>query len=333
MNADAVNVTVALEGENTVVRTGDTWDVAFCYNEYEEGTEPVEPLGVCDITGADKLRVYPRDTYISIYDINQLADMWKDGSVYKIETGRYKLMNDIELDGRIDIQAGNDILLNLNGKTLTSTSDYIFIIREGANVTIDGNGTVHSDGKQVVFYPAGNMTINSGTFTCDKNDGTAGQMFVGTKPAGGWNSTKVVINGGYFDSGYYDANAANIEELLAGTMTLEETADDVKKRGVAGDKNKVRVALKNNVQNLLNRSNNDFKIYGGTFVGANPAWGDEGGQLPTTPNYLRPWSYYQGAFLDGQTFNENGIVLPDGYAITKSTHEDGRPIYTVTYNK
>ena len=27
------------------------------------------------------------------------------------------------------------------------------------------------------------------------------------------------------------------------------------------------------------------------------------------------------------------LELPEGYEITKSTHEDGRPIYTVTYNK
>ena len=31
--------------------------------------------------------------------------------------------------------------------------------------------------------------------------------------------------------------------------------------------------------------------------------------------------------------NEDGIVLPEGFAITKGTHEDGRPTYTVTYNK
>jgi hypothetical protein len=55
--------------------------------------------------------------------------------------------------------------------------------------------------------------------------------------------------------------------------------------------------------------------------------------LPTTPNYLRPWSYYQGAFLDGQTFNENGIVLPDGYTITVGATEDDRPTYTVKYSK
>ena len=75
------------------------------------------------------------------------------------------------------------------------------------------------------------------------------------------------------------------------------------------------------------------RINGGTFVGANPAWGDEGCMLPTSPNYLRPWSYYQGELLDGQTFNENKIVLPDGYTIAKNKTEDGIPTYTVSYSK
>ena len=43
--------------------------------------------------------------------------------------------------------------------------------------------------------------------------------------------------------------------------------------------------------------------------------------------------FAQGAFLDGQTFNENGLVLPEGYTITKDAHADGRPIYTVNYSK
>ena len=93
-------------------------------------------------------------------------------------------------------------------------------------------------------------------------------------------------------------------------------------------------SIKNNVSKTINRANyNNFMIYGGTFVGVNPAWGDEGDYLPTTPYYLRPWSNNQGGFLDGQEFHEDGIVLPEGYEITKGTHEDGRPTYTVTYNK
>lgn len=257
------------------------------------------------------------------------------------------LNNDITPEKTINIPAGAEVNLNLNGKTITidpevlapngNGSHYAFIVREGSTLVIDGDGRVESTTPSpIIFYPAGNLVIENGTFIRhipEGYTGSAGSMFVGTKPSGGWHSAGVTIYGGYFDSGYYDKNAADVEEILAGTQNLVETEDDIKKRGQAGDKNKTRVALKENCSKAFNSSNNYFKVYGGTFVGANPAWGDEGCMLPTTPAYLRPWSYYQGAFLDGQEFHEDGIVLPEGYVITKGTHEDGRPTYTVTYNK
>ena len=260
-------------------------------------------------------------------------------------SGTVVLQDDITPETTIDIKAGVDVYLDLNGKTITiddtlapnsNGSQYAFIVREGGSLVIDGDGTVETTTPApILFYPAGDVVIENGTFIRNIPEGYTGgvgSMFVGTKPAGGWESAGVTIKGGYFDSGYYDANAADIEDILAGNKALEETEDDIKKRGVAGDKNKTRVALKNNTQVMFNRSNNYFRIYGGTFVGANPAWGDEGCMLPTTPQYLRPWSYYQGALLDGQTFHEDGIVLPDGYVITKGTAVDGRPTYTVNYS-
>lgn len=247
------------------------------------------------------------------------------------------LMSDITVDDRIDIPAGTDVYLDMNGKKISSSADYVFIVRDGASLTITGNGIIETETPApVLFYPAGDLVIENGTFVRNIPEGYAGSansMFVGTKPAGGWHSSGVTINGGYFDSGYYNKNAADIEEILAGTKELEETHDDIIKRGAAGDKNKVRVALKNNCMAMFNKSNNYFKIYGGTFVGANPAWGDEGCMLPTTPYYLRPWSYYQGALLDGQEFHEDGIVLPEGYEITRGKTEKGITTYTVTYNK
>jgi hypothetical protein len=184
-----------------------------------------------------------------------------------------------------------------------------------------------------IFAPYGELVIENGTFIRDKvttvTKDTTG-LFMGAKIT----ASNVTINGGYFDPGYYDANAADIEALLNGTATLTETADDIAKRGNSKDANLVRVAVKDNISVILNHSGyGSFKVYGGTFVGANPAWGDEDCMLPTTPNYLRPWSYYQGALLDGQTFNENGIVLPAGYTITQGTTADGIPTYTVEYSK
>ena len=315
-------------GKNSTLSSNGTLEISG-------GVFDQEPKAEWIVAGCKALQ--SGDKYFVVS--NTAENVVVDGDALKKgleEGGNVILLDNITISERIDIQPGIESHLDLNGKTIKSTADWVFIVREGSSLTIDGEGVVEVIDGHTLFYPAGNLVINGGTYVrniTDEYTGEIGSMFVGTKPAGGWESTGVTINGGYFDGGYYDANAANIEELLAGTMTLEETADDIKKRGVSGDKNKVRVALKNNVMIFLNRSNNYFKVYGGTFVGVNPAWGDEGCMLPTTPNYLRPWSYYQGAFLDGQTFHANGIVLPDGYTITKSTHADGRPIYTVNYSK
>lgn len=256
------------------------------------------------------------------------------------EGGKVKLANDITLTERLNLQENIKVELDMNGKTITlegTSVDPAFYTYKGSTLTITGNGTVEINDPSVsLIFPGGDVVIENGTFVRNVPAGTpanqVGAFFVGAKVSP-WGSQTVTINGGYFDGGYYDANAADIDEILAGNKTLIETTDDIAKRGISGDKNAVRVAIKNNVQLLLNLSYNLFKVYGGTFVGANPAWGDEGCMLPTTPNYLRPWSYYQGALLDGQTFNENGLVIPTGYEITKGATADGRPTYTVAYNK
>ena len=258
-----------------------------------------------------------------------------------------KLTEDITPEYTIDVPAGTDVYLDLNGQTIkidpetltpnSNGSHYAFIIREGGSLTIDGNGAVEATTPApIMFYPAGDLVIENGTFirhVPEGYTGSVGSMFVGTKPAGGWESTGVTIKGGYFDCGYYVEVAGDIEDYMAGTKTLAETETDKEKRGQSGDANVIRKAIKDFISIALNSSNNAFNVYGGTFVGVNPAWGDEGCMLPTTPNYLRPWSYYQRGFIPGQEFHEDGIVLPEGFTITKGTHEDGRPTYTVTYNK
>ena len=253
--------------------------------------------------------------------------------------GTILLSDNIEFEKITSIEPGVEVHMNLNGKTVTvdqnTTSNTLIYVKDGAKLVIDGNGTIDlgAVSTMAVFAPYGELVIENGTFVRDEvttvTSKTTG-LFMGAKTT----ASNVTINGGYFDAGYYNTDAANVDEILAGTMTLVETADDVAKRGASSDKNKVRVAIKENVSALLNHSGfGEFKVYGGTFVGANPAWGDEGCMLPTTPSYLRPWSYYQGALLAGQEYNENGLVLPNGYTITKAVLEDGRPAYTVNYSK
>ena len=282
----------------------------------------------------DKDATYPdNDNATKVSNLEELKAALAEG-------GNIKLIDNIDLNERLNVAEGAKVYLDMNGKTITakagSAADPAFYTYKNSTLTITGNGTVElEDPFMSLIFPGGDVIIENGTFVRNVPAGTpaseVGALFIGAK-VDPWGSQTVTINGGYFDGGYYDTNAADIDEILAGTATFTETPDDIAKRGNSKDANLVRVAIKNNVQLTLNLSYNLFKVKGGTFVGMNPAWGDEGCMLPTTPNYLRPWSYYQGALIEGQTFNENGIVLPAGYTITKGATADGRPTYTVNYS-
>ena len=254
--------------------------------------------------------------------------------------GYIRLTEDIELTKTLSVNENSEVYFDLNGKKITvddPNADPVIYAKSNSTITIFGDGVVNMSLPATnLIVPRGDVIIEDGTFirTVPKgtNYGSVESLITGNK-IHGWQEDCVTIYGGYFDGGYYNPNAADIEDLLAGKTELEETQEDINKRNNSKDTNKVRVALKENVMSFLNLSYSWIFIYGGTFVGANPAWGDEGCMLPTTPNYLRPWSYYYGGFLVGQEFNANGLVLPEGYTIGLTQHEDGRPIYTVSYTK
>ena len=282
----------------------------------------------CEVVVSSAANVYD---YI-VEDLEGLTEAFAKG-------GKVLLADDIKFEKMLAVEPGANVYLNMNGKTITvnqaTTSNTLIYVKEGAKLVVDGNGTIDLEevSTMAIFAPYGELVIENGTFTRDEvttvTNKTTG-LFMGAKTV----SSKVTINGGYFDAGYYNVNAADIEAILAGEKELVETADDVAKRDNSNDANVVRNALKENISAVLNHSGyGEFTVYGGTFVGMNPAWGDEGSMLPTTPNYLRPWSYYQGALLAGQTFNAEGIVLPEGYTITIGANAAGVPVYTVTYSK
>lgn len=315
--------TAGIHGEGTVIITGGTFGfdptawVAEGYKAVKkDGTWYVTPEGTTVASTAEEVKA-----------------VFATG-------GEIVLANDIALDNMMKIENGAEVTLDMNGKTIEFKRDAlykpgnpVFYPLAGTKLTITGNGTFDfGDNYDVALvYPAGEVVIENGTFVRNRiPDGTdpdnVQTMFMGVKGVG----SKLTINGGYFDSGYYDKNVE---------LAFSETTEDIANRGKAADKNLIRTAYKNNTSMAFNLSwsseagTQDFKIYGGTFVNANPAWGDEGCMLPTTPDYLRPWSYYQGAFLEGQEYNEAGIVIPAVYTITEGVTEDGRPTYTVTYNK
>ena len=314
--ADGTDVVIYHDGEQIATAT-----VASGFVTYEAAH-------FCEVVVTDAENVYD---YV-VCDLEGLTTAFAKG-------GSVLLTDDVKLEKLVSVMPGADVKLDMNGKKITvnqnTASNTLIYVKDGASLVIYGNGTIDLEAvsTMAIFAPYGSLTIENGTFIRDEvktvTNKTTG-LFMGAKST----NSNVVINGGYFDAGYYDKNAANIEAILAGEAKLEETADDIAKRNNSKDANLVRTALKDNVSVLLNHSGyGSVKIYGGTFVGANPAWGDEGCMLPTTPEYLRPWSYYQGALLDGQEYNAEEIVLPDGYSISMVVTEAGVPVYTVSYSK
>ena len=216
--------------------------------------------------------------------------------------GSVELTADIAITELVTIPAGVEVYLDMNGKTITPASanvDPLFDVKKGAALVIDGNGTfdlgeIGTVKGMSLMYPRGDVTINSGTFKIATNGTKYGSMFVGISGGQG----KLIINGGYFDGGYYKE----------------------------GD-------CFNNCRNLINGSWGQYiRIYGGTFVGQNPAWGDEGmAFLCPHCTHTPGQGYCQALFLEGQSREDT--ELPEGYTITEGTTADGRPTYTVNYSK
>ena len=210
--------------------------------------------------------------------------------------GTVTLGNDIVLDEIIIMPDGNQVVLDMNGKKITISDesvDPMIDMKAGSSLTITGNGTFDLEDNYYAsfIFPRGDVTIENGTFlrdyTADESE-KYGSFFVGISGGKG----KLIIKDGYFDGGYYKE----------------------------GD-------YFNNCRNLLNCSwGQDIKVYGGTFVGQNLAWGDEG--MARTINNTS--TYCQGTFLEGQYWEDTEI--PSAYSIIEGTTVDGRPTYTVSYN-
>lgn len=218
-----------------------------------------------------------------------------------------KLENNVELNGTLNVPAGADVVLNMNGKTIKwdnngnySADKAVLMIAPDSSLTIDGNGTFDAgnlNSNYDMIVPFGDVTINSGTFKRDRTSTRGeGSLLCGISVKSDRIPGKLIINGGYFDGGYYG------ETDYYGNCFC-----------------------------TLNMSAGQYvRVYGGTFVGQNPAWGDEA-KAETSPEWDKPVAYpCQGVFFEGQTTSDTAI--PDDYTITTGTTDDGCPTYTVHYN-
>ena len=169
--------------------------------------------------------------YVAADNTEELVNAFANAPAGENKMTNIVLNDDIEVDNILNIASGRNINLNLNGKTITvsenSKADPVFETTANSTFTLDGNGTVEIDNAYTtLIFPRGYVTIESGNFIRKVAEGTpankVGAFFMGISSS----AHTITINGGFFDGGYYNADAADIEEYLAGTKTLEETEDD-----------------------------------------------------------------------------------------------------------
>lgn len=184
--------------------------------------------------------------------------------------GEITLQDDVVLDAPVVVPADVDLVINLNGKTIkNSTQSETFGEGEGiiayGNLTINGEGTV--EGSTMAVWARGtegaNVTINGGTYYgCAEGFAKGGRSVI------------------YASSG----NTINIYGGRFEALAADKTSYANKTEGV-------KAAL-----NIAD-NNGCINVYGGTFVGQNPA---APGTEPSAWNAAHP----------------NGFVA-EGYKVTE----------------
>ena len=85
-----------------------------------------------------------------------------------------KLLEDIQLEEEMIIDTGQNVILNLNGKTISSTS--LNTIVNNGILTITGTGIIRNEIENgTVIYNTGTLNLENGVITTNKNGGKAVQ--------------------------------------------------------------------------------------------------------------------------------------------------------------
>lgn len=203
-----VNFGVAAGNQGTIVIKGGTFD-----------SDPSEYLAEGYV--AIESTVYARSatTTYTVLPIDDEATLRL--AMEKLDT--IKLMGDIDLGAtQLAVPAGKDIVIDLNGMTLTGAYDgadhyAMFTIPSGATLTIEGEGSVNastafaeSNRSGAIFQNAGNLVINGGKYSL--TDATEGKTWiiatiVDNRTSNASCETLLTINDGEFSIG---GNAINL---------------------------------------------------------------------------------------------------------------------------
>ena len=188
LNNEAYNVKVEFLGEENEL-TGNTYEIAFCSNEYEEGVAPAAPVGTFRLQNAEEARAYYGDvTSFSALDaaINSTNNptVTAEANITKIGEG-IEVERDVILDfANYEFNAGSDA--NSRWYALEIFGEYNVDIKnanftragvyagKGANVVFE-NGTINHKPERSSRYifcaqSGATITILDGTFSNDRKN-------------------------------------------------------------------------------------------------------------------------------------------------------------------
>ena len=173
-----------------------------------------------------------------------------------------RLVNDVTTDSQITIK-NKTLTLDLNGHNIESESaiDNLIYATNDAFLTINGTGTVHTEGDGVIRIAHNAVgIINGGTYISDSGNG----LNVGTRGEGEWSSGKLTINSGVtveareYGLGVYTASVLTVN---GGSFTTEDNAV------IGTNGTRITGDVGANVGNDPDYPSYTININGGTFNG------------------------------------------------------------------
>lgn len=208
------------------------------------------------------------------------------------ESNNHILSQDVEANYIIFFAPDTVNTIDLNGKTLTTTYNYMFGSQNKSDLTVTGNGKVIMNSGFTAFVSSeGKLTINGGEYQLgDTNE--KGNFYV-------QNSGTLVINGGEFIS-----TDANTPILYCINAFIEINGGFF--QNTANSKQAL-LSMGNNLQYVNNQK---ITLKGGTFVNWNPM----------DSAFAQAWTNPDVPAL---------IVLADGYTVVAEEQANGDIWYTV----
>ena len=194
---------LAVENDLTATVSGVALEMGKAYNFKTE-------INANNIMGSDPEDVlYPIEFEVEVKDWVEAGDF---GVGQNVETeaelhaaiakgGEVYLESDIELTKGIEVPAGVNVVVNLNGKTIKNTATTsptdVFFVAPGAELTLNGEGNVTAVGGNdgYAVYSQGKVTINGGVYSTGLDENGKANACIYVK-----NNGQAYIFGGEFHS-------------------------------------------------------------------------------------------------------------------------------------